>query len=92
MRIGAYPELEAHAAEHRSLLGRIASYRERFDCGEADVLAELDRIRVAPDATNEEVEAAARASAKVIEATAGQTVVKAIIVLGKLVNIVAKPA
>jgi len=51
-----------------------------------------DRIRVAAGATNEEVETAARASAKVIEATAGMTVVKAIIVPGKLVNIVARPA
>ncbi|MCX6969727.1 MAG: class I tRNA ligase family protein [Verrucomicrobia bacterium] len=50
-----------------------------------------DRIRVAVGATNEEVEAAARASAKVLEATAGVTIVKAIIVPGKLVNIVAKP-
>jgi leucyl-tRNA synthetase len=50
-----------------------------------------DRIRVAVGATNEEVEAAARASAKVLEATAGMTIVKAIIVPGKLVNIVAKP-
>ena len=51
-----------------------------------------DRIRVAADATNEEVEAAARASAKVADATAGLTVAKVIIVPGKLVNIVAKPA
>ena len=51
-----------------------------------------DRIRVAVKATNEEVEAAARASAKVIEATAGLTIVKVIIVPGKLVNIVAKPS
>ncbi len=51
-----------------------------------------DRITVALQATKEEIEAAARASAKVIEATAGQTIVKVIIVPGKIVNIVAKAA
>ncbi len=50
-----------------------------------------DRIRVAAHSSNEEVEAAARASAKIIESTTGLTIVKVIIVPGKLVNIVAKP-
>ncbi|MEI6494071.1 MAG: class I tRNA ligase family protein, partial [Verrucomicrobiota bacterium] len=50
-----------------------------------------DRIFVAVGATNQEVETAARESAKVIEATAGMSIVKVIIVPGKLVNIVAKP-
>ena len=51
-----------------------------------------DRIRVPVQAAKEDIEAAARASAKIIEATAGQTVVKVIVVPGKLVNIVAKVA
>ena len=51
-----------------------------------------DRIRVPVQATNAEVEAAARASAKVVEATAGMAIIKVISVPGKLVNIVAKPA
>ena len=51
-----------------------------------------DRIRVAVDSSKEEVETAARASAKIVESTAGLTIVKVIIVPGKLVNIVAKPA
>ncbi|MFZ4777107.1 MAG: class I tRNA ligase family protein, partial [Terrimicrobiaceae bacterium] len=49
-----------------------------------------DRITVALQATKEEIEAAARTSAKVIEATVGQTILKVIIVPGKIVNIVAK--
>ncbi len=49
-----------------------------------------DRIRVPVQATKEDIEAAARSSAKIVEATAGQTVVKVIVVPGKLVNIVAK--
>jgi len=50
------------------------------------------RICVAVGATNQEVEAAALANPKVIEATAGMTIVKLIVVPSKLVNIVAKPA
>jgi leucyl-tRNA synthetase len=50
-----------------------------------------DRIRVPAQATKDDIEAAARASAKVIDAIAGQTVAKVIVVPGKLVNIVAKP-
>ena len=50
-----------------------------------------DRIRVPSQASREDIEAAARASAKVAEATAGQTITKVIVVPGKLVNIVAKP-
>ena len=50
------------------------------------------RICVAVGATNQEVEAVALANPKVIEATAGMTIVKVIIVPGKLVNIVAKPS
>ncbi|MEI8386484.1 MAG: class I tRNA ligase family protein [Verrucomicrobiota bacterium] len=50
-----------------------------------------DRIRVPAQATKEDIEAAARASAKVTDAIAGQTIVKVIVVPGKLVNIVAKP-
>jgi leucyl-tRNA synthetase len=49
-----------------------------------------DRIRVPVQATKEDIEAAAKASSKVIEATTGQTIVKVIVVPGKLVNIVAK--
>jgi leucyl-tRNA synthetase len=49
-----------------------------------------DRLRVPAQATKEEIEAAARASAKVIETTAGQTIVKVIVIPGKIVNIVAK--
>lgn len=49
-----------------------------------------DRIKVPLKATKEEAEAAARSSEKVIEATAGQTIVKVIVVPGKLVNIVSK--
>ncbi|MEI6032797.1 MAG: leucine--tRNA ligase [Verrucomicrobiae bacterium] len=49
-----------------------------------------DRLLIPIQASKEEIEAAARASAKVIEATAGQTIVKVIVVPGKLVNVVAK--
>ena len=49
-----------------------------------------DRLRVPVQATKEDIEAAARASAKIVEATAGHTIVKVIVVPGKLVNIVAK--
>ncbi|TSA31484.1 MAG: hypothetical protein D4R65_11100 [Verrucomicrobiaceae bacterium] len=49
-----------------------------------------DKIRIPIHASKEDLEATARASAKVIEATAGQTIVKVIVVPGKLVNIVAK--
>ncbi len=49
-----------------------------------------DRIRVPSQATAEEVEAAARASEKIVEATAGQTIIKVVVVPRKLVNIVAK--
>ena len=51
-----------------------------------------DRIRVPVHATKDEIEAAAKASPKVAEATAGLAIAKAIVVPGKLVNIVAKPA
>ena len=51
-----------------------------------------DRIRVPAQASKEDVEAAARASAKIIESTAGQSIVKIIIVPGKLVNMVVRPA
>lgn len=49
-----------------------------------------DRILVPIAATQDEIEAVARASAKVIEATAGLTIVKVVVVPRKLVNIVAK--
>ncbi len=49
-----------------------------------------DRILIPIRATKEETEAAARASTKVAEATAGQAIIKVIVVPGKLVNIVAK--
>ncbi len=48
-----------------------------------------DRITVAKDAPKEDIEAAARASAKVREHTDGKTVRKVIVVPGRLVNIVA---
>ncbi len=48
-----------------------------------------DKLTVAADATKEELEAAALASAKVQEFTAGKTVRKVIVVPGRLVNIVA---
>jgi len=49
-----------------------------------------DRLRVPLQASKEDIEAAARASAKVLEATAGQTIIKVIVVPGKIVNIVAR--
>ena len=47
-----------------------------------------DRITVALDATEEELKAAALASAKVQEHLAGKTVLKVVVVPKKLVNIV----
>ena len=49
-----------------------------------------ERLTVSKQATTEEIEQSARTSAKVLEATAGLTIVKVIVVPGKLVNIVAK--
>ncbi len=49
-----------------------------------------ERLTVSKQATTEEIEQAARTSAKVLEATAGLAIVKVIVVPGKLVNIVAK--
>ena len=49
-----------------------------------------ERLTVSKQATTEEIEHAARTSAKVLEATAGLAIVKVIVVPGKLVNIVAK--
>ena len=49
-----------------------------------------DRLVVSKQAAKEEIEQAARSSAKVREALAGQEIVKVIVVPGKLVNIVAK--
>ncbi len=49
-----------------------------------------ERLTVSKKATTEEIEQAARTSAKVLEATAGLAIVKVIVVPGKLVNIVAK--
>ena len=49
-----------------------------------------ERLTVSKQATTEEIEQTARTSAKVLEATAGLTIVKVIVVPGKLVNIVAK--
>jgi leucyl-tRNA synthetase len=46
------------------------------------------RIFASPDASDEELEALARADAKVIEFTSGKTVKKVIIVPGRLVNVV----
>lgn len=48
------------------------------------------RIQIAPDASREEMEAAALAEEKVAQFIAGKTVAKVIVVPGKLVNIVAK--
>jgi leucyl-tRNA synthetase len=47
-----------------------------------------DKIVVKKDATREEIEAAARGSAKIAEWTAGKEVRKVVVVPGKLVNIV----
>jgi len=49
-----------------------------------------DRILVPIAATQDEIEAVARSSAKVLEATSGLTIVKVVVVPRKLVNIVAK--
>lgn len=48
-----------------------------------------DKITVAKDASKEEVESAAQASAKIQEHTNGKTIRKVIVVPGRLVNIVA---
>ena len=47
-----------------------------------------DKIVVKKDATKEEIEAGARASAKIAEWTAGKEIRKVVVVPGKLVNIV----
>ena len=47
-----------------------------------------DKIVVKKAATKEEVEAAARGSAKIAEWTAGKEIKKVVVVPGKLVNIV----
>ncbi|HYR57819.1 MAG TPA: class I tRNA ligase family protein, partial [Chthoniobacteraceae bacterium] len=47
-----------------------------------------DKIVVKKDATREEIEAAARASAKIAEWTAGKQIKKIVVVPGKLVNLV----
>jgi len=49
-----------------------------------------ERLVISKDATKEEIEKAALASEKVQEATTGQSIVKVVVVPGKLVNIVAK--
>jgi leucyl-tRNA synthetase len=49
-----------------------------------------DRVMIAKSATNADCEAIALANAKVLEVTADKTVVKVIVVPGKLVNIVVK--
>ena len=49
-----------------------------------------ERLVISKEATKEEIEKAALASAKIQEATTGQTIVKVVVVPGKLVNIVAK--
>jgi len=47
-----------------------------------------DKIVVKKEATQEEVEAAARASGKIADWTAGKEIRKVVVVPGKLVNIV----
>ncbi len=49
-----------------------------------------DKLTVKKDASREELEAAARENAKVLEAVAGQRILKVIVVPGKLVNVVAR--
>jgi leucyl-tRNA synthetase len=49
-----------------------------------------ERLVISKEATKEEIEKAALESPKIQEATAGQTIVKVVVVPGKLVNIVAK--
>jgi leucyl-tRNA synthetase len=51
-----------------------------------------DRVRVPIHAEKEEIEKLVLASTKVAEAVAGHAIVKIIVVPGKLVNIVVKPA
>ena len=51
-----------------------------------------DNARVSKTATKEDLLALARANAKVIKFLEGQSIVKEIVVPGKIVNIVAKPA
>jgi leucyl-tRNA synthetase len=51
-----------------------------------------DNARVPKTATKEELLALAKANAKVIKFLEGLTIVKEIVVPGKIVNIVAKPA
>ena len=49
-----------------------------------------ERLVISKEATKEEIEKAALASPKIQEATTGQTILKVVVVPGKLVNIVAK--
>ncbi len=49
-----------------------------------------DKLTVRKDASREQVEAAALASEKVVEAVAGLQILKVVVVPGKLVNVVAK--
>ena len=49
-----------------------------------------ERLLVPKDSTKEQIEKAALESPKVVEATAGLSIAKVIVVPGKLVNIVAK--
>ena len=49
-----------------------------------------ERLVISKEATKEEIEKATLESPKIQEATAGQTIVKVVVVPGKLVNIVAK--
>jgi leucyl-tRNA synthetase len=49
-----------------------------------------ERLIISKEATKEEIEKAALESPKIQEATAGQSIVKVVVVPGKLVNIVAK--
>ena len=49
-----------------------------------------DRIVVARDASKEAIEDAARSSAKVLETVGSGTIVKVVVVPGKLVNVVVK--
>jgi leucyl-tRNA synthetase len=49
-----------------------------------------DKLTVKKDASREELEATARANAKVVESVGAQSIVKVIVVPGKLVNVVAK--
>ncbi len=40
-RTYGYPESEDHAISHKRLLEKVASYKRRFDSGEADIAKEL---------------------------------------------------